>query len=98
MDSVDQAREALRLADLRLPSQPKIVGLEVEDYIDWTGEPALRITAVLDEAVDIEHVSGRDVSDLKLAIHDRLLECNIQLFPYIILVKQSERVSIGDGE
>ena len=98
MSIIDQARQALQLHDLRLPPQPKLVGLEVEDYVDWTGESALRVVAILDETVDIEHVSGKDVSDLKLAIHDRLLECDVQRFPYIILVKQSERVPAGNEE
>lgn len=98
MNVVEQAREALKLKDLKLPPAPKVVGLEVEEYVDWTGDDALRVMAILDEDADVEHVSGRDVSDLKLAIHDRLLEQGIQLFPYIILVKQSERVPAGDDE
>jgi hypothetical protein len=80
-----------------LPPAPKIVGIEVEEHVDWTGDDALRVTAILDEDVDVENVSGRGVSDLKLAIHDRLLERGIQLFPYVHLVKQSERV-VADEE
>src|SRR5437879_2024069 len=85
-----ETRRALDLKNLpQVPGLP-VIGLEVEDYTDWEGEPALRVTVILDESVDPEKVSGKAVSDLNFAIHENLTSRGITLFPYIFLVKPSE--------
>ena len=85
-----EARKALDLKNLpQVPGLP-VIGVEVEDYTDWEGEPALRVTVILDESVDPEKVSGKAVSDLKRAIRDNLTTRGISLFPYTFLVKPSE--------
>lgn len=81
---------ALELANLNLPSSIPVVRLDVEDYFDADGEPALRILAVIDESTDVDTVSGEDVADLKAAIYDSLRQHDIELFPYIFLAKPSE--------
>jgi hypothetical protein len=89
--SVDQKiREALRLETLKLPPNPKVVEVRVEDYVDTSGEDALRVTVILDEQVDVEKVTGREVINLKTAIRDRVREQGVELWPYIWLAKQSE--------
>ena len=84
--------DALKLSDLKpkLPRNPRVVDIRVEDYVDADGEDALRVTVILDERVKIEKVSGQDISDLKSAIHDRIRELGVELWPYIFLAKQSE--------
>ncbi len=88
---VDQKiQEALRLETLKLPSNPKVVEVRVEDYVDTSGEDALRVTVILDEQVEVEKVTGREVINLKTAIRDRLRKQGVELWPYISLAKQSE--------
>ena len=50
----------------------------------------MRVTVILDERVNVEKVSGQDVTDLKTAIRDRIRGLGVELWPYIHLVKQSE--------
>jgi hypothetical protein len=84
--------DLLKLSELRskLPREPKLVDIRVEDYVDTDGEDALRVTVILDEEVDVEKLSGKDISDLTMAIHDRILQQGVGLWPYIWFAKQSE--------
>jgi cytidylate kinase len=89
--TVDQKiREALRIKELKLPRNPKVVDVRIEDYVDTSGEDALRVWVVLDEKVRVEKITGREVIDLKMAIRDWIREQGIELWPYLHLVKQSE--------
>ncbi len=84
--------DALKLSDLKpkLPRNPRVVDIRVEDYVDTDGEDALRVTVILDERVNPAKVGGQDVSDLKRAIRDRIRGLGVELWPYIQIVKQSE--------
>lgn len=94
----DKTREVLDLSTLKLPPYPRVERLEVENYTDATGMPSLRILVVLEESTDMDTVTGKDVSDLKFAIHDSLLAEGIELFPYIFLALPSELDEIDDEE
>jgi hypothetical protein len=83
---------ALDLKLLKLPANPRVIRLDVEDYTDADGDPALRLLAVIDEDTDIDKMSGQDIGDLKMAIQDSLLERGITLFPYVFLAKPSDLV------
>jgi hypothetical protein len=97
--SVDaRAMAALDLKTLTLPPYPKVERVEVEDYVDSDGEPALRVLVVIDEATDIDKNLGREVGQLKDAIRDSLQSHGISLFAYIFLAKPSELVEIDDQE
>ena len=88
---VDQKiQEALRLEKLKLPPNPKVVEVRVEDYVDTSGEDALRVLVILDEQVEVEKVTGREVINLKTAIRDQVRALGVELWPYISLAKQSE--------
>ena len=91
--------DALRLNDLKpkLPRNPRVVDIRVEDYVDTDGEDALRVTVILDERVKPEKVDGQDITDLTRAIHDRIRELGIELWPYIFFAKQSEFDEDGEG-
>jgi hypothetical protein len=83
---------ALRLSDLKpkLPRHPRVVDIRVEDYVDTDGEDALRVTVILDERVNPAKASGQDITELTRAIHDRIRELGIELWPYVFFAKQSE--------
>jgi len=90
MPVIEKIREALRLSELKLPKNPKVVDLQVEEYVDTSGEDALRVLVILDEGVKVEKLRGDDISNLKMAIRDRIRAQGVDLWPYITLAKQSE--------
>lgn len=94
----EKTREALDLNSLTLPASPPVTRVEVEEYTDSSGEPALRVLVVLDEATDISKVSGEDVGELKFAIMESLQQHGVTLFPYIFLAKPSELAETDDED
>jgi hypothetical protein len=86
----EQAREFLTLDKLQFPASLPIVELEVEDYVDWTGDDALRINAYIDEAASGDDVNVRDLFAFKDAVRSELQRHGIDLFPYIHFPKRSE--------
>ena len=93
--SID-TRDALDVNKLSIPPSLHVLKIDAEDYTDWTGDPALRISVLLDESTEIEKVTGKDVGDFKGAIHDNLLKHGITLFPYIFLAKPSDLVEVDE--
>lgn len=87
----EKTREALDIKSLRLPASPPVTRLEAEDYTDSSGEPSLRVWVILDESADVEKVTGEAIGNLKSAIRESLRNHGITVFPYIFLVKPSER-------
>lgn len=82
--------EALDLSKLHLPASPRVIQLDVYDYENWEGEPALKIRAIIDESTDIDQISGHDIGEIKFVIRASLRQHGIHLFPYISIVKPSE--------
>ncbi len=90
MTVIEETRSALALESLGLPQSLRVQRLEAEEYANADGEPSLRILVVIDESVDVAHVSGRDVSEMKSAIRESIRRHGIDLFAYIFIAKQSE--------
>jgi hypothetical protein len=91
--AVDQKiRDALKLSKLKtkLPKNPRVVDVRVEEYVDTSGEDALRVTVVLDEGVDVETLSAEDITAMTREIRARVRDQGFELWPYIQFVKQSE--------
>lgn len=93
--SVD-TRQALDLKNLSVPPSLHVLSVEAEDYTDWDGEPALRVTVVLDDSTDEEKISGAVVGAFKSAIRESLRAHGISLFAYIFLTKPSEIADISE--
>lgn len=83
-------QQAVDLKQLQLPPGLKIVSIQAEDYTNWEGEPALRISVVIDEDTDVDHISGATVNDFKWAVRESLRRHGITLFPYFFFAKPSE--------
>jgi hypothetical protein len=97
---IQKVQDALKLGKLKskLPPNPKVVDICVEDYVDSDGEDALRVTIVIDEDVDVEKVSGQDLSDLVDAIRSRIRELDVERWAYIGFAKPSELEEDEDEE
>lgn len=89
-----EIHEALDLKKLNLPPALKVQSIDVEDYVDWTGDEALRIWVTIDDSVDEFKISGKDVGQLKMAILDSLLAHGVRLFPYTKIIKPSEKAEL----
>ena len=97
---IQKVQDALKLSKMRskLPRNPKVVDIRVEDYVDTDGEDALRVTVVIDEDVDVEKVSGDDVTDVKQRHPRRIRDLGVELWPYIQIAKPSELEEEDDEE
>lgn len=84
----ERARSILKLEDLHLPQRPKVLQISVDDYVDWSGDPALRIDVLLDDSTTDEELDEAGV--VKRVIRDRLLQDGIEEFPYIWLATPHE--------
>jgi len=90
---VDQkVLDALKLSELKskLPRNPKVVDIRVEDYVDTDGEDALRVWLILDESVKVEKLRGEDIGAWKSAVRQRIRDQGVTLWPYVKFAKQSE--------
>ena len=89
----DEAQKLLNLNDLKaqFPTFPEVVALEVEDYVDFSGDPALRVWVILRDGTDDASLTGEAVMQIKSAIHRMLLEHKIEEFPYIFLATETEK-------
>jgi hypothetical protein len=96
---IRKVQDALNFSKVKskLPRNPKVVDIRVEDYVDSDGEDALRVTIVIDEDVDVENVSGQEITDLKSAVRRRIRELSVELWPYIQIAKPSE-LEVDDDE
>ena len=58
---IQKIQDALKLSELRskLPRNPKVVDIRVEDYVDTDGEDALRVSVILDERRGRREARGR---------------------------------------
>jgi hypothetical protein len=90
--TVQKVQDALKLSKMRskLPRNPKVVDIRVEDYIDMDKEDALRVTIVIDEDVDVEHTKAEDLSALMNAVRGRIRELGVDRWAYIWFAKPSE--------
>ena len=97
---IQKVQDALKLGKVKskLPRNPNVVDIRVEDYVDSDGKDALRVTVVIDEDVDVENVRGQDLSDLVNAIRSRIRELGVDRWAYIGFAKPSELAEDGDEE
>ena len=93
-----EMKDALDLSKLSLPASPRVTQLIVGDDEGTDGEPALRITAVIDESTDLDQLSGHDIGEMKFVIRESLRQHGISLFPYIIIVKPSDLLDDDEVE
>ena len=84
--------DVLKLSKLKskLPKNPKVVDIRVEEYVDTGGEDAFPHLGHPRRKRGRREVQRRGYHALKSAIRDRVFELGIGLWPYIYIAKQSE--------
>ena len=70
--------------------------LDAENFTDNMGEETFCINVLLDESIDIDHISGADVGDLKSAIRESLRKHGVTTFVYFMLAKPSELAELAE--
>jgi hypothetical protein len=88
------AKKAGKLLDpktLNLPSSPKVVRIEVEDYVDSGGDDALRVYVIIRDGTRDEELTGESGLQMKRAIRERLQQHDVPLFPYVMYRTESQR-------
>jgi hypothetical protein len=98
MTLTEQITEALDLKTLNLPAGLPVEDLEFEEIVDSTGEDAIQITIIIPEEIDVEHVSGKDVLELKDRIRQRLRQRGLKRFAYCGIAKRSELEAAPDED
>jgi hypothetical protein len=84
-------KRALALRRLKLPGRPRVERVEFTQIIDSIGDPALRVTVVLDEATSDEERQWARLAPIAEAVRRALAEAEIDLWPYIRFRKASEQ-------
>ena len=99
MELEEKIEKALQLASLKLPSRPKVVGIEHEFYEELSSSSsssseeyeALWVWVLLDERTPDRDRKWRLLEPIDREIRDALLAAGVRQFPYIDYVKPSER-------
>lgn len=93
MDATNYSAATERLRKLDLPaSSMKPTEWIVDDYVDSTGEDALRVIVVVEDG--LESVDGSAIIHVKEAIRESLLDEGIDRYAYIWFTTASELVSM----
>jgi hypothetical protein len=83
--------ELLRPEKLKLPRSPRVLRIDVEPYVDSLKDDALQVWVMLDEKTSESQRRMKHVEPILRAIEDALDREGIELFPYVRIVKPSER-------
>jgi len=86
----ERVKDALRLENLSVPPELPVISISVEDYVDWTGDDALRVSVLLSEDFDEFKDTGEAAIKFNMSILDSLIEHGIELHPYVWFMKPSD--------
>lgn len=90
MENVKRLAKALELKRLNLPAQPRVIELRYEPVVDSTGDDAVNITVVVDEATpDVQRIWPA-VAPIEQSVRTALQEADVDLWPYFRYRKPSE--------
>jgi|SRR4051812_24099980 len=89
MTVANKAQELLDPHALPLPLRPHVLQINVEDYVDASGDDALRVNVLIGDDTKDEEL-GEATFQIRLAIHDRLRQEGIELWPYVFFAMPSE--------
>ena len=90
MSAEARVQQAIDLKQLMLPPDLRVLSIDADDYTDWSGDPALRLSVLIDENTDVEHLSGDTIHAFKRAVRESLRRHGIDRFAYFFFAKPSE--------
>lgn len=90
MTVLEKTKEALDLSQLKLPPIPRVLSISAEGYEDWEGMPSLKVQIIIDDATDLDTVTGQMWGDLTSAVRQSLRDHGVQEFAYIDVAMPSE--------
>ena len=90
MTIAEHAKQILDLKELDLPESPKIVGIDVEEFLDHDGDDALRVYLYLDESTRDSELKGEAMIAIRMAVQKKLFESGFKEYPYTQISKWSE--------
>ena len=95
--SVEQKvlRKVTSVLDLKklkksLPREPHVVLIIPEEYVNFEGEDALKVTIVLSNDTTDEQLAGDNVFRLNSVIRHAVQDAGIALFPYTFFATEAE--------
>lgn len=90
MLSDEELAELLSVDRLALPSRPKVVDIKFEEYQDSTGDDALEIHVILDDATPDSQRRWARIGPIEEAIRQALQNAGEARFPYITAATLAE--------
>src|SRR6266540_3371405 len=83
MLSEEELAEILAPERLKLPKSPKVIGVKVEDYEDWTGDEALDVYVLLDPRTTDRQRSWRYLERINDEVVRAIRSSGETRFPYV---------------
>jgi len=84
------ATETLDRRKLNLPEHPLVESIDVQEYVDSIGDPALRITVVLADRLQKRDYAWSELGPIQDEIFRALRAVGDTRFPYVSFVGASE--------
>ncbi|MBI2302538.1 MAG: hypothetical protein HYU66_26835 [Armatimonadetes bacterium] len=64
--------------------------VHAREFRDWTDDPALDVTVVLQPTVDVDGLTGADLARLSRTIYDRIYDEATALVPYVDFMSRED--------
>jgi len=84
------AEPVLKLDELRLPEAPRVELLQVDEYTDSTGDPALRVLVVLEDLAEDAEPRWSQLKPIQDEVFRVLAAKGESRFPYVSFRTVSE--------
>lgn len=78
------------LSNLTIPPSSGVQEIRPEQYVDASGDPAIRVWLILPDETDEQKLPTDEIRRLKASIRESLAASGVVEFPYVFLAKQSE--------
>lgn len=95
MESTDKIVKRLNALTKRFPNPPKVVRFEAKDGIDWMGNPALFVLALLDDSTTPDDLDGRNLMAIRGRIFDAIHREGEPRWPFISFQTEAEHAQVN---
>jgi hypothetical protein len=91
METNERIRKALAVESLPLPPRPKVERVELQEYTDSLGDPAVQVFVILSEKTKDSERTAAMIRPIENAIRSALDKANVGRWPYFWYRKPSEQ-------